>query len=261
MNFSNKCSRLFGRFASHKFFPPLQRLINAIYVKIFHIELAEFAPSASYPSLNALFTRALCIPRSINPNPIVLISPCDSLITQIGKSEDKQALQIKGMAYSIEELLGQKLDREFYYVNFYLSPRDYHRYHAPCDMQIYEVRYFSGELLPVNMPSLHKNQHLFVRNERVVVVAKTPSHKWLYFVAVGALNVGSIVMHFESKIQSNAKSHNISYTYSTPLSVKKGEELGMFKMGSTIVLFMEQMLLDVPINQKVKFAQDIGTYA
>ncbi|WP_334086702.1 phosphatidylserine decarboxylase, partial [Helicobacter typhlonius] len=115
--------------------------------------------------------------------------------------------------------------------------------------------------LPVNLPSLQKNQNLFVRNERVVVVAKTSSNKWIYFVAVGALNVGSMVMHCEPKIQSNAKAHNTTYTYTTPISVKKGEELGMFKMGSTIVLFMEQMIPDININQKVKFAQDLGTYA
>ena len=261
MNLSNTFSRLFGRFANYEFFSPFQKFINATYVKIFKIDLSEFAPASSYPSLNALFTRSLVAKRPVNANPIVLISPCDSLITQLGKSSDKNALQIKGMEYSIEELLGQKLDRELYYINFYLSPKDYHRYHAPCDLEIYEVRYFGGELLPVNLPSLRKNQSLFVRNERVVVVAKTPNNKWVYFVAVGALNVGSMVMYFESRIQTNAKAHNISYTYSTPIVVKKGEELGMFKMGSTIVLFMEQMIADVNLNAQVKFAQDIGTYA
>lgn len=261
MYLSNKLSRLFGKFASYEFFYPLQCLINMTYVKIFKINLSEFAPASSYKSLNALFTRALCVNRPINPNPIVLISPCDSLITQLGKSSEGNALQIKGMEYHIEELLGQKLDRELYYINFYLSPKDYHRYHAPCDMEIHEVRYFGGELLPVNLPSLKKNSNLFIRNERVVIFAKTASNKHIYFVAVGALNVGSMVMHFEPKIQTNAKMHNINYTYSTPIQINKGEELGMFKMGSTIVLFMEQMIPDIKINQKVKFAQDIGTYS
>lgn len=260
MNLSNKLSRLFGRFAACRFPAPLQSLINRAYVRIFDIDMSEFAPVQSYPSLNALFTRALQKPREINPNPIVLIAPCDSLITQIGKSSERHALQIKGMEYSIEELLGQKLDRELCYVNFYLSPRDYHRYHAPCDMEICELRYFGGELLPVNLPSLKKNQSLFVRNERVVVVAKS-SGRWLYFVAVGALNVGSMVMHFEPRVQSNARAQNISYTYRTPIRVKKGEELGMFQMGSTIVLFVEQMLHDIKIDEKVRYAQAIGTFA
>ena len=106
MNLSNKISRLFGHFASYEFPSPLQNLINAVYVKIFHIELGEFAPASSYASLNALFTRALTSERTINPNPIVLVAPCDSLITQMGKSTQKNALQIKGMEYSVEELLG-----------------------------------------------------------------------------------------------------------------------------------------------------------
>lgn len=261
MNMSNKISRYFGRFATHRFPSFIQNCINSLYVKIFGIDLSEFAPAQSYPSLNALFTRALQKQRHINTNPIVLLAPCDSLVTQIGKSSDRHALQIKGMSYSIEELLGQKLDRELCYINFYLSPRDYHRYHAPCDMEIYELRYFSGELLPVHIPSLKKNQSVFVRNERIVLVAKSNGGKWLFFVAVGALNVGSMIMHFEPRAQSNVGSHDISYTYRTPIVVKKGEELGMFQMGSTVVLFMEQMLPDVKIDQKVKFADEIGTFA
>lgn len=261
MHFSNKCSRLFGKFAKTQFSPSIQRVINALYVRIFGIDMSEFAPSSSYPSLNALFTRPLQAPREINPSHNALIAPCDSLITQLGSSCDKCALQIKGMSYSVEELLGQKLDRELEYINFYLSPRDYHRYHAPCDMEVYEVRYFGGELLAVNLPSLRKNNNVFVRNERVVVVAKTPQDKWVYFVAVGALNVGSMVMHFEERVKTNAKGQNICYSYRTPIRIKKGEELGYFEMGSTIVLFMEQMQSHLELDERVKFAQDIGTYA
>lgn len=90
MNLSNKFSRLFGRFASYEFPSFLQNLINNVYVKIFDIDLSEFAPASSYASLNALFTRALTSERTINPNPIVLIAPCDSLITQMGKSTQKK---------------------------------------------------------------------------------------------------------------------------------------------------------------------------
>ena len=257
MYFSNKVSRIFGRFASYQFPSAFQKFINAAYVRIFDISLDEFAPASSYASLNALFTRSLSQPRVINDYPDGLIAPTDSLITQIGKTDDKSALQIKGMAYSMEELLEQKLEKELYYVNFYLSPKDYHRYHAPCDMEIYEVRYFGGALLPVNFPSLKKNSNLFVRNERVVVVAKT-SHQWLYFIAVGALNVGSIVMNFDNRIHTNAKAQNIFYDYRMPIVIKKGEELGMFQMGSTVVLAMEQMTLNVKEGDKVRFSQDIG---
>lgn len=260
MYLRNKISRLFGRFASHEFLSPLQYFINATYVRIFHIDLSEFAPLKSYRSLNALFTRKLCVEREIDTSLHTIIAPCDSLITQIGTSVEQNALQIKGMSYCVETLLGQKLDRELHYMNFYLSPRDYHRYHAPCDMEIHEVRYFGGELLAVNMPSLEKNEELFIRNERVVVVAKSAQDKWIYFVAIGALNVGSIIMHFENRIKSNAKTHNICYTYRTPIAIKKGEELGMFQMGSTIVLLMEDINISAKDGQKVAFGEAIGSH-
>lgn len=261
MFYSNRISQLFGRFASHQFCTPIQHFINRVYVKIFKIDLEEFAPISSYSSLNALFTRSLQKPRAIDSNPHTLIAPTDSLITQMGKTEQKTALQIKGMSYSIEDLLGQKLDKDLYYINFYLSPKDYHRFHAPCDMEIEEVRYFGGELLAVNMPSLNKNHDLFVRNERVVIVAKTPQNQWLYFVAIGALNVGSIILHFDSKIHTNAGMQSITYDYRTPVIIRKGEELGMFQMGSTVVLAMEQAEINIQIGDKVRYAQNIGTYS
>lgn len=265
MKLSNRASRVFGKFARCEFIAPLQWLINSVYVKLFHIDLSEFDRLSSYKSLNALFTRALKINRGFDESPSVLIAPSDSLITESATSAQKQALQIKGMSYSIEELLGQKLESELFYINFYLSPRDYHRYHAPCDMEILELRYFSGELLAVNEPSLKKHTAVFVKNERVVVVAKTKAQKWLYFVAVGALNVGSIIMHFESKLHTNTecypKGYNVCYTYRTPIHIKKGVELGMFQMGSTIVLLGESIESSLTSGTKVKFGDSIGAIA
>lgn len=254
---NNFFSRLFGCFAHTEFPTPIQNFINSIYVALFNIDLSEFE-SISYPSLNALFTRKLKENRIFDINPNVLISPSDSLITELGLSKEKKALQIKGMEYSIEELLGETLTKEMFYINLYLSPRDYHRYHAPCDLEIMELRYFGGDLMPVNMPSLQKNTNLFIRNERVVLKAKMPNQKILYFVAVGALNVGSIIFHCEPKIHTNAKRYNETYTYTNPKKVRKGEELGMFQMGSTIVLFIQDCNVSIQSNQKVKFAQSIG---
>lgn len=248
---------MFGCFAHTEFPAPIQNFINSVYVAIFNIDLSEFE-NIPYPSLNALFTRKLKENRIFDINPNVLISPSDSLITELGLSKEKKALQIKGMEYSIEELLGETLTKEMFYINLYLSPRDYHRYHAPCDLEIMELRYFGGDLMPVNMPSLQRNTNLFIRNERVVLKAKMPNQKILYFVAVGALNVGSIIFHCEPKIHTNAKRYNETYTYTNPKKVRKGEELGMFQMGSTIVLFIQDCNVNIQSNQKVKFAQSIG---
>lgn len=261
---TNTISKLFGKFASHSFPRWFQRIINRVYVRIFTIDLSDFAPAESYPTLNALFTRKLACQREIDPSGDALISPSDSLITEQGAIANNLALQIKGMSYPIDEFLGiQAGDADgFSYVNLYLSPSDYHRYHAPCDMEIIEARYFGGELLPVNFPSLRKNSNLFVRNERVVLVANTiPHNTRIYFVAVGALNVGKMTFHFDSRINTNATpdARDI-YTYDTPICVKKGDELGYFQMGSTIVLVMQDSSLESLTNQKVRFGERIAHF-
>lgn len=280
INFSNKFSQLFGRFASHAFPAWFQRIINGVYVRIFHINLQDFAPAHSYPTLNALFTRSLTRAREIDSAPSALISPSDSLITEQGIITGDSALQIKGMEYRASELIGVDskgfgaLDSAalakapesvegFSYVNLYLSPSDYHRYHAPCDMEIVEARYFGGELLPVNFPSLRKNANLFVRNERVVLVAREiESKRRIYFIAVGALNVGKMIFHFDMRIQTNAAPNARQiYTYEKPICCKKGDELGHFQMGSTIVLFVENAALEPQSGERVRFGQRIGAFA
>ena len=262
---SNKLSRLFGKFANYPFPRFFQAIINAVYVRIFHIDLSDFAPAHTYPTLNALFTRSLAKPRSFDTDPKTLISPSDSVIMEQGKIfvEDNtlKALQIKGMSYTIDEFLGENakhliaLDSAspLHFVNLYLSPSDYHHYHAPCDMRILEVRYFGGVLLPVNPPSLRKNQNLFIQNERVVVVAENLRGQKLYYVAVGALNVGKMIFHFEPKIQTNALPNAREiYNYNPPIEVKKGEELGTFMMGSTIVLIAQGLILNSQTGTKVR---------
>ncbi|CRF47231.1 Phosphatidylserine decarboxylase [Helicobacter heilmannii] len=259
---SNTLSKLFGKFARCAFIPSVQWLINSVYVRLFNIDLNGFAPLKSYPTLNALFTRALATPRPIDTNPATLIAPCDSVISACGPVQDNLALQIKGMSYRVNELLGKREQLTNYsYCNFYLSPKDYHRFHAPCDLEIMEVRHFCGELLPVNTPALKKHQKLFIRNERVVVMAKDARGQVLYFVAVGALNVGQIVLNFDMHIYTNAKIHPKPkiYPYDPPIALQKGEELGRFEMGSTIVLFMPNVALNTSVGQKVLFSTPIGT--
>ncbi|MGX2972594.1 phosphatidylserine decarboxylase [Helicobacter sp. T3_23-1059] len=262
---SNKLSILFGKFANYPFPRFFQAIVNSVYVRIFHIDLSDFAPAHTYPTLNALFTRSLAKSRSFDTDPKTLISPSDSVIMEQGKIfvEDSalKALQIKGMSYAIDEFLGESatnltaLDsaKSLSFINLYLSPSDYHHYHAPCDMKILEVRYFGGVLLPVNPPSLRKNQNLFIQNERVVVVAEDLRGQRLYYVAVGALNVGKMIFHFEPKIQTNAQPNAKEiYHYNPPIEVKKGDELGTFMMGSTIVLIAQGLFLQSQTGTKVK---------
>ncbi|PAF52124.1 phosphatidylserine decarboxylase [Helicobacter sp. 13S00477-4] len=260
MKWSNRFSKYFGNFANKAFPRVFQNIINIIYVKIFNIDLSDFAPIESYKSLNELFTRYLRVKRDFDNTKDRLISPCDSLITQHGEVFSGMALQIKGMQYNVKELLGEEIAPGYFYFNFYLSPSDYHHYHSPCDLEVLSVRYFAGELLPVNKPSLKKNIDLFIKNERVVVIAKDFRGELFYFVAIGALNVGQMVLNFEPAIQTNTTAGlNAFYKYENPIIIHKGQEIGMFKMGSTVVIFAKG-LKNLPAREiKVKFGDTIAT--
>ncbi len=256
---SNIISQGFGKFASHRFHPMLQKFINTSYVKLMDLDLSDFAPAKEYDSLNALFTRSLVAKRKIEDG---VISPTDSLVTQAGRLQKNRALQIKGMEYSVDALL-QKCDAsKIYdgeYINLYLSPRDYHRYHMPYDLQIKRVVHIPGRLYPVNLRFLRKKLDLFVENERVVVECYTKEKKLIYIVLVGALNVGKMTLVFESRIETNSAKDIVVYEYED-LWMNKGELLGYFKMGSTVLLFFEKDFcqLVVQSGERVRFGNQIA---
>ncbi len=205
-------SAAFGQFASKSFPPFLQTMINKIYTASMRVNLNEFNAPESYPTLNALFTRRLQKARDIESAQTQFISPCDSFITAQGVIEEHCALQIKGHTYRVNDLLGdycslaakQKLEKG-HYINFYLSPKDYHRYHVPIDMRIAKAVHIPGHLYPVNVTWLRKVEGLFCENERVILECYTEDAKLFYMVFVGALNVGKMCFTFDETIQTNAK--------------------------------------------------------
>lgn len=261
-------SRLFGSFASKEFSLLSQVFINKTYTKAMNVDLSEFEDVKSYTSLNKLFTRSLKVPRIFDTSAQTFISPCDSFISACGDIKENLALQIKGFSYNVKSLLGDyiaKKEKDLLndgtFINFYLSPKDYHRYHVPMDMTITKAVHIPGKLYPVNMKWLQKIQGLFIENERVVLECHTKEHKLFYMVFVGALNVGKMSFAFDKGIQTNAKSGAQKCYIYPHLALKKGEELGHFEMGSTIVMLFEKesFCLDVKENLHVKFGQTIGT--
>jgi len=138
-----------------------------------------------------LFIRALSTPRTFDNSDASFISPCDSLISDHGVIQNETAFQIKGMQYSIRGLLnkihpGHIDDLEGgNYMNFYLSPKDYHRYHIPIDCKISRLVHVPGKLYPVNMTYLNKQQDLFIENERAIVECIDVTGRYFYLVFVG----------------------------------------------------------------------------
>jgi len=266
---TNTISQQFGRFASHEFPRWFQKIVNGSYVRIMGLDMSEFNAPSSYPSLNALFTRRLRTPRSFSTETADFISPCDSLITECGDLDDTRALQIKGMSYCVKALLGSEISDENkirvehgQFINFYLSPSDYHRYHIPHDLKVLKAVHIPGKLYPVNMPSLNKRADLFIENERVVLECECEKGALFYLVLVGALNVGKMQVSFEPSVQTNAdKLRPTAYTFEDEeLFLKKGTDFGCFEMGSTIVLITEKETMDftVQIGEKVRFGDTIA---
>lgn len=261
----NKFSNYFGLIAHYKFPKLLQNAINNWYVKKFQIDMSEFNPISSYDSLNALFTRGLNYPRTLGDG---FVSPSDGLCLECQKGDNLKAYSIKSKSYSIDELLGKslkkgELDGEFDYLNIYLSPRDYHHYHAPCDMEIISLNYTPGTLFSVAKSALLKHDNLYARNERVVLKARLANDKLIWIVFVGALNVGKMKFDFEPRVSTNSNLSPAFYNYNN-LSLKKGEHIGNFELGSTIVIISQngainyQIKRDMTLKQAQSIAQIIG---
>jgi phosphatidylserine decarboxylase len=265
-HYTSVISNSFGKFASKEFPSIVQHTINATYVKLMGLDMSEFREPSQYKTLNKLFTRAFETPREITKDKNKLISPVDALITDAGVIKNAKAYQIKGMSYSIEELFGQnhsKAAKEVEggeFINFYLSPKDYHRYHMPMDLKILSLTHIPGKLYPVNFPLLRNKKDLFIENERVVIECEDKNAKKHILVLVGALNVGKMVVTFEKAIKTNSDIRESKHYSYDNLWLERGKMFGWFEMGSTILTFSQKgsIVPQVAINQKTKFADVLG---
>ncbi len=265
-HYSSTISNAFGAFASKAFSKPIQNIINNSYVKLMKLDMSEFQDPKEYTTLNKLFTRSLTTPREINSDEKVIISPVDALVTDYGQIVNGKAYQIKGMEYSIYELFGEnhaesaKFVEGGQFVNLYLSPKDYHRYHMPHKLRVESMTHIPGKLYPVNFPLLKNKKNLFIENERVIIDCEDENGDTYIIVLVGALNVGKMVITFEESINTNSNLQEPKHYIYDDLWLEKGELFGWFEMGSTILLFSEKdtFMPKLSINQKVKFAEPIG---
>ena len=266
MHITNVISQYFGKLAKTEFPSFFQNIINSGYVKFLKLDMSEFRQPKHYKSLNDLFTRELAIPRQIDEDENSVISPTDSFVTSCGNLQKDTLLQIKGMPYNVDELLtyhvGNNVNKVYdgSYMNFYLSPRDYHRYHAAFSCQIKKLIHVPGKLYPVNIPYLNKELDLFCQNERVILECIDNNDKLFYMVFVGALNVGQMVFEFESAVETNTDASEIKVYEYENLTVSKGDCLGYFKMGSTVVMLWEKDSIELKdlYNQKVSYGEKIN---
>lgn len=203
------------------------------------LDLSEAAPS-HYESIHDCFTRALKPgARPIDPSPSIMVSPCDAIVGACGRVDQSTVYQAKGFPYSIEDLFGNANDAAPYthgtYVTLRLTSSMYHRFHAPEAGVIQRVNYISGDTWNVNPIALKRVERLFCRNERAVVHMSVNEKHPIAMVAVAAVMVASIQLHFVPvHLHLRYKGPNL---IPCAVAVSRGQELGWFEHGSTIVVF------------------------
>lgn len=239
------------------------RFITAKY-KV-NIDEAAQTDLTFFPSFNAFFTRQLrsgVRPLAAGDN--VITSPVDGVISQIGEIHNKQIVQAKGRQYSVLELLGgdEDLASQFeqgQFATIYLSPRDYHRIHMPLAAKLQQMTYIPGKLFSVSPRTARTVPKLFARNERVVTVFET-SQGPIIMVLVGAIFVGSMETVWSGMITPPYGKNIQHWTYAgeQAISLQKGEEMGRFNMGSTVVLLLPKGMAAFKSELEAQTAVQMG---
>jgi phosphatidylserine decarboxylase len=276
-------TRLLGWFS--KIENPLVCQASIALWKLFtDLDLSDSA-TKNFPSLHACFTRALepgARPADLRPD--VLASPCDAIVGACGSIEGKRLYQVKGFPYTLTDLLGDSATVNDFqngrFVTLRLTSSMYHRFHAPGDLTVHDVTYVSGDTWNVNPIALKRVEKLFCKNERAVIYSRLePSGYPILLVPVAAILVASIRLHFcdterhlraIAKANGNHESLNCVQTKSALAAawhripcnsrLSKGQEMGWFEHGSTIILFTPDgfnLMEDVREGKRIKAGEAI----
>ena len=224
--------------------PWIKNNVIKLLTKIYGINVSEAADEDinNYPHFNAFFTRALKPEaRPIDDRPNSWVSPVDGLISQSTHIEGNKIIQAKCHPYTVEALVGGDIHYAKAFQNgeaavIYLSPKDYHRIHIPVDANLLSMTYVPGDLFAVNPATVRQVEGLFARNERLVIRFESEKGPFC-LIMVGAIFVGSMETVFEGKITPDYEPTIQHWDYTDQnISFNKGEEIGRFNMGSTVVL-------------------------
>ncbi len=238
-------SEFVGRLARIYIPSPLRRLVLITFAKLNGVKIEEASRDlVEYRSVADFFTRELKSgAREIGEG---FVSPVDGTLRGWGPILENKIESIKGRSYSVKKLLGETINHaEGFksFLNFYLAPKDYHHIHAPIECNVLRWRFIPGTLWPVNNWAIQNVEDLFPSNSRVVLECDSIKGR-LMIVFVGALNVGRIELRLgnESKILcgSTAQEGELS----GGIKISKGERIGIFHLGSSVVLLSEEKLFE-----------------
>ena len=253
-----------GWFAQQKW-GAVTHFVIKVFAKKYNVDMSEAKKEnfSDYESFNQFFIRELKEDaRKINENPTVLCLPADGRVSQIGHIDDDRLLQAKGHFFSLSDLLAgdEELVNTFKngeFATIYLSPRDYHRVHMPCDATLRKMIYVPGDLFSVNPFLAEHVPNLFARNERVICVFDTAFGPMVQ-ILVGATITASMSTVWAGVINPPRTGEIKVWTYQEDNAIKltKGQEMGAFQLGSTVinlfpansVTLAEHLEVDVPVR-------------
>ena len=243
--------------------PWLKNSFTNWFVATYKVNLSEAEREnvKDYEHFNDFFTRSLKkTSRPISSLPV--ISPVDGVVSQAGKINKSEIVQAKGKKYSVSALLDDKsIDTAHFnsFTTIYLSPKDYHRIHMPCDGDLVSMKYIPGDLFSVNQRTVNGIDKVFARNERLVCFFNTEFGE-MAFILVGAIFVGSMQTSWEGQITPPYSKSVKYYNYmDQKIRLEKGDELGRFNMGSTVIILMQNDFpnLSLEEGQALKMGQSI----
>ena len=236
-------TQLAGWFAQQKW-GAVTHFVIKVFAKKYNVDMSEAKKEnfSDYESFNQFFIRELKDDaRKINENPTALCLPADGRVSQIGHIDDERLLQAKGHFFSLSDLLAgdEELVHTFKngeFATIYLSPRDYHRVHMPCDATLRKMIYVPGDLFSVNPFLAEHVPNLFARNERVICVFDTAFGPMVQ-ILVGATITASMSTVWAGVINPPRTGEVKVWTYQEDNAIKltKGQEMGAFQLGSTVI--------------------------
>jgi phosphatidylserine decarboxylase len=259
-----RLSRAAGRLADFSWPAPLGRAVVGLYSRAYDVSVEECEQRDGWASFDDFFTRGLRPgARPIEQDPRVIVSPADGRLESMGTIDAGRTFTVKGRPYRVSDLVGDDKEAARYEGGggcvVYLSPRDYHRVHAPVSGLIHHVRSMPGDFFPVNSIGVRHVPNLFAVNRRIAIAIDTPPETALgrvTVVMVAAMIVGRITVSGIPSRDVRVGDHVID----PPLYVERGSEIGMFHLGSTIVLFLEKRAMErwVADEGPVRYGQKLA---
>ncbi len=237
-------SAVAGRLAERAWPKPVVGFAVGAFARAYGVDFGESAdPAASFRSFDAFFTRRLRPGlRPVDTDPNVLVSPADGMLVDAGAVDPERGIHVKGACYAPAELLRDEARAAAYqggaYFVVYLSPRDYHRVHAPCDGRVVAFRHIAGLRYPVNRLGDLAVPDPYLKNERVAIYVESETFGVVAVVMVGAMIVGRITLSFDGAPSNGTLATGGDVTLRDPPRVAKADEIGVFHLGSSAVVLV-----------------------